>query len=144
MKKHFLALAVAAGVVFSCSNEENNIDLQEVNVDMSDFYLYTDPGEDETTDRGTLGKNCSSMAVLNEQLLKNPNLYQQMYDVELHSRKFMSTLKPGNGNGGGNGGGGNGGGGGPGGAIPGSQAPFVFGNRSGGSGHSGPGGAGAS
>ena len=52
------------------------------------------------------------MAVLNEQLLKNPNLYQQMYDVELHSRKFMSTLKPGNGNGGGNGGGGNDGGGG--------------------------------
>ena len=44
--------------------------------------------------------------------------------------------------GGSGGGGGNGGGGGPGGAIPGSQSPFVFGNRSGGSGHSGPGGSG--
>lgn len=83
---------------------------------MSDFYLHTDPVDEDA--RGNNGKQCHSMVVLNRQLQENPGLLKKMYDVEYASRKFMADVaakKPGGGNGNGNGGGGNDGGGGDGG-----------------------------
>ena len=111
MKKLFLSLTAIALFV-ACDNDSTEITPnQEITeVDMSDFYLYTD-----TIDYGTSAKSsqgagdkCHSMQVLNRQLKENPGLYQKMYNVEKHTRQFIAAKKPtnpGGGNGGGNGGG---------------------------------------
>lgn len=102
-------MAVLALLFIGCSDDQSNI--EEQTIDMSDFYLYTDANDDGTAARGAeLGKNCSTMAVLNRQLNENPGLYKKMYDIELNSRRFIAGKKGGNGNGNGNGGGGNDGG----------------------------------
>lgn len=112
MKKFLLGLAVIAALFTGCSDDESQD--QQSKVDMSDFYLYTDSnGLDKTASTATNDKSCNSMEVLNRQLNENPSLYQQMYNAELHSRRFINSKKPsgaGNGNGNGNGGGDTGGG----------------------------------
>ncbi|WP_431157205.1 zinc metalloprotease [Winogradskyella poriferorum] len=110
MKKSLLGLAFIGVLFIGCSDDANEYQEQETTIDMSDFYLLTDPSESMTTDRAANGKNCTTMAVLNRQLNENPGLYQTMYNIEERSRRFTNNLRPGNGNGGGNGGGNNGGG----------------------------------
>lgn len=110
MKKSLLGLALIGALFIGCSEDSNEYQEQETTIDMSDFYLYTDPVESGTTDRVANGKNCTTMAVLNRQLNENPGLYQAMYNIEERSRRFTNNLRPGNGNGNGNGGGNNGGG----------------------------------
>jgi len=117
MKKVFLGLACIAAVLYSCEKESNEVIVttkQEVQVDMSDFYVYTDEFDDFAA-KGNNSKNCSSMSVLNAQLRSNPGLEKKMYDIEKQTRKFIASKKPsgtpgGGGNGNGNGGGGDGGG----------------------------------
>jgi hypothetical protein len=116
MKKSLLALAAIAVFATGCSNDENSDQNTQQQVDMSDFYLYTDAYEAGTSKRVANGKNCSSMELLNQQLNDNPDLYQKMFDIEKSSRQFISAMRPGNGNG--NGGGNNGGGGNDGGGDP--------------------------
>jgi hypothetical protein len=117
MKKSFLGLAIAATVFVSCSDDQNqNSELDQQKIDMSDFYAYTDPVEAGTANRAVGGKNCVSMEILNRQLNEKPDLYQKMYEIEKKSREFTYHLRPGNGNG--NGGGNNGGGGDTGGGDP--------------------------
>ena len=111
MKKALFGLAMAAALFVGCSDDQNQTPEQEVKIDMSDFYVFTDPYEAGTSDRVMNGKNCSSMEILNRQLNENPELYKKMYDIEKKSREFSYHLRPGNGNGNGNGGGNNGGGG---------------------------------
>ncbi|WP_370390191.1 zinc metalloprotease [uncultured Winogradskyella sp.] len=112
MKKFIIPLALIMLVTISCSDDSNTITQQDLQqVDMSDFYLYTDPIESSEIDRTLSAKNCSSMSVLNRQLNENPELFQNMFEVERKSRAFINSLRPGNGNGNGNGGGNNGGGG---------------------------------
>lgn len=105
-------MAVLALLFTGCNDDQN--DIEEQSIDMSDFYLYTDASNGDTAARGgDLDKNCSSMAVLNRQLNENPGLYKKMYDAELHTRRFINSKKPdGVGGGPGNGGGGDDGGGG--------------------------------
>ncbi|MCA0152502.1 zinc metalloprotease [Winogradskyella vincentii] len=110
MKKSLLGLALVGAFFIGCSDDSNGTQEQETTVDMSDFYLYTDPVEAGTADKSSDGKNCTSMTVLNRQLNENPGLYQAMYNIEERSRRFANNLRPGNGNGNGNGGGNNGGG----------------------------------
>lgn len=116
MKRILLSLAAGAVMFAACNNESETIRKQEIKVDMSDFYAYTDSPEN-LYGREAGGKNCVSMAVLNRQLDENPGLYQKLYNAEQHTRKFIASKKPdgvGNGNGnGGNDGGGNDGGGDP-------------------------------
>ncbi len=106
MKRIFLTLAVAAGVLVGCqeNSKEEVLPTQQA-IDMSDFYLETEAPES----RGG-SEQCSSMRVLNAQLKENPGLYKKMYDVEYATRKFISLKKGGNGNGGGGNTGGGGGG----------------------------------
>jgi len=113
MKKVSLILGVALMGLVSCtenSEEVNDSQInenQEVAVDMSDFYLYT---EDLTNGKASAGKNskvCYSMANLNRQLSEDDNLYDKMFGIEKNVRKFINSKKPdgaGNGNGGGGGG----------------------------------------
>ncbi|WP_179344506.1 zinc metalloprotease [Winogradskyella ursingii] len=110
MKKSLLGLVVCTALFVGCNDDQNPTQNQEEqDIDMSDFYLYTDAYEAGTTDRVVNGKNCSSMEVLNRQLNENPGQYKKMYDIEVATRRFINSKKPdgaGNGNGNGNGNGG--------------------------------------
>ena len=104
--KRILIGAFAFLAIYSCTENEK-IQEQQVQVDMSDFYLYTDADVDEMgrSATGEQLKSCYTMVNLNKMLNENPGLYQKMYNVELHSRTVMAAKKP-DGVGGGNGGGG--------------------------------------
>ncbi|GGH36580.1 peptidase [Mangrovimonas yunxiaonensis] len=115
MKKTLLGLT-ALGLLFASCSDESNQDFtsqQQVKVDMSDFYVYTDADVDEAA-RIANGnsKSCHTMVNLNRLLHENPGLEKKMYDIEYSSRAFIAGKKPdGVGNGNGNGNGGNDGGG---------------------------------
>ena len=110
-------MAAIAMIFISCSEDANEIPQQETNIDMSDFYVYTDADIDEGS-RSANGKSksCYSMVNLNRLLNANPGLEKKMYDIEYNTRKHIAGKKPdgvGGGNGGGNNGGGDDGGGDP-------------------------------
>jgi len=109
MKKVLLSMAAIAMIFTSCSENQNDTPQDQTNVDMSDFYVYTDADIDESS-RTANGKSCYSMVNLNRQLNSNKGLEKKMYDVEYHTRKLIA----GKGKPPGTGGGGNGGGGGDG------------------------------
>ncbi len=118
MKKVLFSLTALAVLLISCEEDttdvQNDILAQEVQVDMSDFYVYTDNTENDFSGKGNNGKDCATMRVLNENLKANKGLEKRMYDIEKHARQFIASKKPdrpGNGNGNGNGGDGGDGGG---------------------------------
>ncbi|ULC59951.1 zinc metalloprotease [Flaviramulus sp. BrNp1-15] len=109
MKRLFLSMAAVALLFTACDDDKNEI-TQEQEIDMSDFYLYTDLNEDvasKSNNGKDKTKTCYSMNVLNRQLDENPGLAKKMYDVEYHTRKFIAAkgkpTNPGNGGGGGGG-----------------------------------------
>ncbi|MDX1332415.1 MAG: zinc metalloprotease, partial [Robiginitalea sp.] len=112
MKKILLTCAVLGLLTVSCESEVDGelSQPQEIQVDMSDFYVYTDDYNAETA-KGGNGEHCATMGHLNEQLRANPMLEQQMYTIEKRARQFIASKKPDGTPGGGNGGGGNDGGG---------------------------------
>lgn len=115
MKKGLFALLCGAIAFVSCEKDANleldeTLAVQEVKVDMSDFYVHTEDFDERDGTAKAHGKNCHTMKVLNDRLASNPGLYQKMYNVEKHTRQFIASKKPDN-PGGGNGGGGGGGGG---------------------------------
>ena len=93
--------------------EVNDLDtLNQIKIDMSDFYVYTDQSQNTYTNLSTnenlSQKTCFTMNNLNRLLREDNNLEKKMYDIEYNTRSLLvrNNLKPGNGNGGGNGGGG--------------------------------------
>jgi len=112
IRKTFFGMAFFALVLVSCEKQSNEATIvieQEVQVDMSDFYVYTDEFDDFSA-KGEKENQCASMSVLNAELRKNPGLEKKMYDIEKEARKFIASKKPDGKPGGGNGGGGGGGG----------------------------------
>ncbi len=112
MKKIILSLLALSLIVVSCQNDQIEAiqeGQQEISVDMSDFYVYTDE-ESSLKSHNHNGHVCGSMKVLNRQLKENPSLENRMYNIEKHTRKAIAAKKP-DGAGGGKPGGGNGGGG---------------------------------
>ena len=109
MKKVFLGLASIAFLFASCEQDPDQTVTaeQEAQVDMSDFYLYTDASADEKSPENAKTK-CYSMKNLNRLLNEHKGLHEKMYDVEFHTRKILAKKPDGVGNG--NGGGGNDGG----------------------------------
>jgi hypothetical protein len=105
MKKLLLSMATVALLFTSCSDDSKEVTQQEQEIDMSDFYVYTDANSDETSksvDEKSSSKSCASMTVLNRQLSENPGLEKKMYDIEFHTRKFLTAKgKPGGAPGGG-------------------------------------------
>ncbi|MCX2743735.1 zinc metalloprotease [Mangrovivirga sp. M17] len=108
MRKVLLLLFVTGFIFTACNDETPNIVAdqdEQVSVDMSDFYLYTNADDEAARTNG--GKSCHTMKVLNRQLSENPGLYNRMYNVEKQVRQFIAAKKPtgtpGNGNGGGGG-----------------------------------------
>ena len=110
--KKFLMILSASAVIFSACNNDQEVVIQDqtAQVDMSDFYLYTD-SYSESNGRGDAGAKCYSMMKLNNDLDQHKHLYNEMYNIEKNSRAFMNAKKP-DGAGGGNPGGGDGGNGG--------------------------------
>ncbi len=102
MKKVFLSMAAVAMLFTACSENSNDAD-QEQQIDMSDFYVYTDAETDEAAKQSQgkdNSKSCHAMVNLNRQLKQNPGLEKKMYDVEYHTRKFIAAKgKPGGGGG---------------------------------------------
>ncbi|MBC8754381.1 zinc metalloprotease [Kordia sp. YSTF-M3] len=101
MKKVFLSMIAVATIMVSCSDDQtaNTTDDAQVAVDMSDFYLHTDNSE-------KAAGGCFTMQKLNDQLDKDPQLAEKMYNIEKRFRQdVLSKAKPAN-PGGGNGGGG--------------------------------------
>ncbi len=97
----------AVALLFTACDDDSQTANHEQEIDMSDFYVYTDADTDESA-KSANGKNnfksCHTMVSLNRQLKENPGLEKKMYDVEYHTRKFIAAKgKPG---GGGPGGGG--------------------------------------
>ncbi|WP_223032546.1 zinc metalloprotease [Hanstruepera marina] len=112
MKKTLFSMAALALLFASCNDDQNSIPTNDdqSKIDMSDFYVYTDADIDEAA-RLAEGKSkaCYSMVNLNRMLNENPELEQNMFDIEYNSRKFIAAKKGGNGNGNGGGSGGDGG-----------------------------------
>lgn len=111
MKKVILGIAAMAFLFASCEQDPNQTiveEQQEAQIDMSDFYLYTDSSDEKRSENAP--EKCYSMKNLNRLLNEKKGLHKKMYDVEAHTRKILAKKPDGVGNG--NGGGGNDGGGG--------------------------------
>ncbi len=105
MKKVFLGMAALAFLLASCEQDptETIAEQQEAQVDMSDFYLYTDSDEKRSENAP---EKCYSMKNLNRLLNEDGNLHKRMYDIEKNTRSILakgSTAKgkPGSGGDGG-------------------------------------------
>ena len=103
-------MAAVALVFTACNNDSNEVTQaqQEQQVDMSDFYVYTDFNSDLSSKSATSKesfKTCYTMDVLNRQLKVNPGLEKKMYEIEYNTRKFIAAKstnakgKPGSGSG---------------------------------------------
>ena len=135
MKKLFLGMAAVALLLAACDDNEST-SIQEQEIDMSDFYVYTDADVDEAARSAkTKGesKSCYTMVNLNRLLNEDSGLEKRMYNIEYNTRAFIAARKPDNPGGGNGGGSGDGGGGGTGtdGIIPygnfsGNTIPVVF------------------
>ncbi len=103
---------VAVAFLFTACDDDSKTLSQEQEIDMSDFYVYTD-GDDGSVVKSANSKDklktCHTMNVLNRQLSENPGQAKKMYDIEYQTRKFLAAKgkpdKPGNGGGGNNDGG---------------------------------------
>lgn len=117
MRKFILPMVAVAMFFTACNEDNNEIANDQQQIDMSDFYVYTDADIDETSRLSANNKSCFSMVNLNRLLNENEGLENKMYNIEYHTRSLIAGKKGGNGNGngGGNSGGGDGGDGGTGG-----------------------------
>jgi len=108
MKKLILGLCALTLLVVACQDDTNdsfnNENLSKIEVDMSDFFVYTDTNESSKS-ASENERKCHSMKVLNKKLNQNPGLEQKMYNIEKHTRKAIALKaenakgKPGNGGG---------------------------------------------
>lgn len=111
MRKIILGMGLLA-LMISCEQNENvtNLEeLQEIQVDMSDFTLYAE-ADGLTGKSANADEKCHSMHNLAYRLGKNPGLAKKMYDIEYATRKLIAAKKPKNPGGGNGGGPGSGGG----------------------------------
>ncbi len=79
---------------FTACNEDIQAPIQEQQIDMSDFYVYTGADDDATSKLAngkSNKKSCYTMDNLNRLLNENPALEKKMYDIEYHTRKFIAT-----------------------------------------------------
>lgn len=93
MKKTLLFFAFIALTVIACqdTSEEISPNQEVVEIDMSDFFVYTDSDDaSKSTNKGEKDK-CHSMKVLNRQLKENSGLYKKMYNIEKHTRKAIAA-----------------------------------------------------
>ncbi|SDR87351.1 zinc metalloprotease [Gramella sp. MAR_2010_147] len=105
MKKVILGMAAMAFLFASCEQDPKDslIEEQQAQVDMSDFYLYTD-GTDKRSENAS--EKCYSMKNLNRLLNENKGLHNKMYKIEKNTRSILAKSNNGKGGKPGSGGGG--------------------------------------
>jgi len=99
MRKFLFPLLAIGLIVAACQNNADEVQEQkeEIAVDMSDFYVYTDENAEDLTSikSGHEGHDasckCGSMKVLNKKLKENPGLEQRMYNIEKHTRMAIAA-----------------------------------------------------
>jgi hypothetical protein len=94
MKKLFLSLTTLALLITSCNSDDAKEITQEQQIDMSDFYVYTDSADDLANKQNTGkddGKTCGTMSNLNRLLAENPGLEKKMFDVEYKTRQYLAA-----------------------------------------------------
>ena len=94
MKKVLLSLATVALLFTACSDDSKEILLQEQQIDMSDFYVYTDFNDDlssKSVNSKESYKTCYTMDVLNKQLRENPGLEKKMFDIEYQTYGWVNS-----------------------------------------------------
>jgi hypothetical protein len=96
MKKLIFTFAAVALTVVACQNNSDEVipNQEAVNIDMSDFYVYTYDDLSSKASEGAKNDKCYSMKVLNRQLKENPGLENRMFAIEKHTRTFISAKKP--------------------------------------------------
>ncbi len=102
-----LGMAAMAFLFASCEQDpkESVSEEQQAQVDMSDFYLYTDANSDGKSSENGNAK-CYSMRNLNRLLNENKGLHEKMYKIEKNTRSILAKSenakggKPGSGGGG--------------------------------------------
>ncbi|MDH3382068.1 MAG: zinc metalloprotease [Flavobacteriaceae bacterium] len=94
MKKLILSFAIIVLTFAACQSDfdENTPNQAVVEIDMSDFYVYTsdDYSTARTTTEAKVDK-CFTMKVLNQQLKDNPSLEKRMFDIEKHTRTLIAN-----------------------------------------------------
>ena len=98
MKKLFFGMASIAILFSACNTDTKEITLDQ-EIDMSDFYVYTDSADDLANKQNAgkdINKTCGTMSNLNRLLSENPGLEKKMFDIEYHTRKLINAKgKPG-------------------------------------------------
>lgn len=91
MKKVFLGMATLAFLFASCEQDptENLSEQEQAQVDMSDFYLYTDADADGKSSENANAK-CYSMRNLNRLLNEEKGLHEKMYSIEKNTRSILA------------------------------------------------------
>ena len=106
MKKLFFGMASIAILFSACNSDTKEITLDQ-EIDMSDFYVYTDSADDLANKQNAgkdINKTCGTMSNLNRLLAENPGLEKKMFDVEYQTRQYLAAKgKPGGGGGSGGG-----------------------------------------
>ncbi|MBJ6367589.1 zinc metalloprotease [Snuella sedimenti] len=97
MKQIFLRIGVVLLLFSACNDNDVDITQDQIEIDMSDFFVYTD-FDTSVTSKKVQGKGniepCYTMQNLNRLLNENPALEKRMYDIEYHTRKFVAAKKP--------------------------------------------------
>lgn len=109
MKKLFFGLASLALLFSACNSDSKEVTLDQ-EIDMSDFYVYTDSADDLANKQNSgkdINKTCGTMSNLNRLLAENPGLEKKMFDIEYKTRQYLAAKgnssskgKPGGGSGG--------------------------------------------
>lgn len=98
MKRVFLGMAAVVLIFTACNDDLKDVNSEpQQEIDMSDFYVYTDYNDDlssKSTTTKDKQKSCYTMNVLNRQINENSGLAKKMYDIELQTRQFIASKKP--------------------------------------------------
>ena len=106
MKKLALYFAAITLLLVACQNDSMEILKNETQatIDMSDFYVYTYSDFSAKENDKSNSEQCLSMKELNRQLDENPGLENRLYNIEKHTRTYISFKKENGGGGKGKGG----------------------------------------
>ncbi|WP_242117347.1 zinc metalloprotease [Aestuariivivens sediminicola] len=97
MKHLLLKITALFLLVVSCNSNDLEPAPKAMEIDMSDFFVYTDTSTDimsKATDSKDKRRNCHTMINLNRLLDENPGLEKKMYAIEYQTRKFIASKKP--------------------------------------------------
>ncbi|WP_242084005.1 zinc metalloprotease [Aestuariivivens sediminis] len=97
MNTYLLKITTVLLLVSSCNSYDMDPAQQQLDIDMSDFFVYTETPSDllsKTTASKTNKRSCYTMLNLNRLLDENPGLEKRMYAIEYQTRKFMASKKP--------------------------------------------------